>query len=147
MRELIMNKTFGVGIWRDELILLARIMLMLLFLIFGWKKLTDFAGTVGYFTQLGVPMPGVATAIAVLFELGIGIALMVGLLTRPLAILLSIYILGTGLIGHHFWTMHGMEQFEAEINFFKNISIIGGLILLYLTGAGRYSVDAKIGLP
>jgi len=142
-----MNKTFGVGIWRDELILLARIMLMLLFLIFGWKKLTDFAGTVGYFTQLGVPMPGVATAIAVLFELGIGIALMVGLLTRPLAILLSIYILGTGLIGHHFWTMHGMEQFEAEINFFKNISIIGGLILLYLTGAGRYSVDAKIGLP
>jgi putative oxidoreductase len=147
MRELIMNKAFAASIWRDELILLSRIALMLLFLIFGWKKVTEFSGTVGYFTQLGVPMPAVETVIALLVELGMGIALMVGLLTRPLAILLSIYILGTGLIGHHFWTMHGMEQFEAEINFFKNISIIGGLILLYLTGAGRYSIDAKIGLP
>jgi putative oxidoreductase len=39
-----------------------------------------------------------------------------------------------------------MDRVEAEINFFKNISVIAGLLLLYLTGAGRYSVDAKIKL-
>lgn len=39
-----------------------------------------------------------------------------------------------------------MERVEAEINFFKNVSIIAGLLLLYLTGSGRYSLDSKIKL-
>lgn len=42
--------------------------------------------------------------------------------------------------------MTGTEKVAAEINFYKNISIIGGLLLLYLTGAGKYAVGSWIKL-
>jgi len=58
-------------------------------------------------------------------------------------LLLALYTLGTALIGHHFWTMTGMEQYANMINFYKNISIIGGLLLLCATGPGKYSFDRK----
>ena len=141
-----MTKTFGADSVRDGVILLSRILLMLLFIIFGWEKLTGFTGTVGYFSQTGVPVPALAAVIAVVMEFFVGLAIVVGLFTRPLALILALYTLGTGIIGHHYWTMSGMARMEAEINFFKNISIIGGLFLLYLTGAGRYSIDARLGL-
>jgi putative oxidoreductase len=119
---------------------------MLLFVIFGWEKLIGFGGTVGYFAHTGVPLPALSAIIAVVMEFFVGIALILGLFTRPLALIMAIYTLGTALIGHHYWTMSGMARMENEINFFKNVSIIGGLLLLYLTGAGRYSIDARLGL-
>jgi putative oxidoreductase len=57
-----------------------------------------------------------------------------------------LYSLGTAIIGHHFWTMSGMERVEAEISFFKNVSIMAGLLLPYLMGPGRYSLESKIKL-
>lgn len=141
-----MTPTVGTGAARDAILLAARFLLMLLFVIFGWEKLTGFGGTIGYFAQIGVPLPALAALIAVAMEFFAGIAVMFGFLTRPLAILLALYTLGTGILGHHFWTMTGMARLEAEINFFKNISIIGGFLVLYVTGAGKYSVDARIGL-
>jgi putative oxidoreductase len=140
------TQTFGADTARDGLLLISRILLMLLFVIFGWEKLVGFGGTVGYFSQIGVPMPEASTVIAVVMEFFVGLAIILGLLTRPLALILAFYTLATGLLGHHFWTMSGMARMEAEINFFKNVSIMGGLFLLYLTGAGRYSVDAKLSL-
>jgi putative oxidoreductase len=79
-------------------------------------------------------------------ELAVGIAIVLGLLTRPLAVLLGLYTLATALLGHPFWTMSGVEQVGAEINFFKNVSIMSGLFVLYLTGAGRFSLDEKLNL-
>ncbi|MGE4482833.1 DoxX family protein [Acidocella sp.] len=125
----------------DTLILAARILLMALFLIFGWQKLTHFGFTIGYMAHTGAPMPTLAALISTVMELGVGLALLSGAFTRPLAPLMCLYTLGTGLIGHHYWTMSGMERFENEINFYKNLSIMGGLLLLSLTGAGRYSID------
>ena len=137
---------FGADRVRDGALLLARVLLCVLFLIFGWAKLTDFGSAVGDFTHAGVPHPGLATIVAIIVEFFVGILIVLGILTRPLAILLAFYTLGTALVGHPYWTMTGAEQLDAEINFYKNISIIGGLILLYVTGAGRYAVDAKFGL-
>jgi len=142
-----MGNTFGAEQVKDGLLLVSRILLMLLFVIFGWEKLFAYSQTVGYFAKIGVPMPGFATLIAVVMEFFVGLALILGLLTRPLAIVLAIYTLGTALLGHHFWTLPaGMPRVEAEINFYKNVSIIAGLFLLYLTGAGNYSIDSKIKL-
>ena len=50
----------------DELILAARLLLATLFLIFGWRKLRDFPGTVNQMVQLGVPTPVLAAAVATL---------------------------------------------------------------------------------
>ncbi|MCR2831797.1 DoxX family protein [Acidithiobacillus ferrooxidans] len=138
--------TFGSDKIKGEAILVARFLLVLLFLIFGWEKLTNYSGTVAYMQQVGAPMPPISTLVAIFMEFFVSLAIIVGIFTRPLAVLLAVYTLGTALIGHHYWTMTGMAHFEGEINFYKNISIIGGCFLLYVTGAGKYSLDAKFGL-
>jgi putative oxidoreductase len=128
---------------KDELILVARVLLMILFVIFGWSKLTGFSGTVGYMAAEGAPLPTISAIIAIVMEFFVGLALVVGFYTRPLALLFALYTLGTGLIGHHFWTMSDGERAANMINFYKNVSIMGGLLLLCVTGPGKYSVDRK----
>ena len=136
--------TFGSLRVRDEAILVARILLIVLFLVFGWAKLTDYSGTAGYMARTGAPVPSAAALVAIAVEVPVALAVALGVWTRPLALLLALYTLGTGLIGHPFWAMEGAARYANAINFYKNISIIGGFLLLYVTGPGRYSVDARL---
>jgi uncharacterized membrane protein YphA (DoxX/SURF4 family) len=46
------------------------------------------------------------------------------------------------LIGHRYWTLTGADQVARMDGFYKNLSIMGGFLLLYVTGAGKYSIDA-----
>jgi putative oxidoreductase len=131
---------------RDEAILIARILLAVLFLVFGWGKLTDYSGTVAYMTQSGAPLPSVAALAAIPIELFGAIALILGVWTRPLAVLFAFYTLATGLIGHRYWTMTGYAHFTNMTNFYKNVSLMGGFFLLYVTGAGKYSIAPRLGL-
>ena len=126
----------------DVLILAARLLLATLFLIFGWRKLMDFSGTVSQMVQLKAPAPVLAAAVATFMELPVAFAIAVGALTRPLALLMFLYALGTALIGHRFWTEKGTERVDSMDSFFKNLSIMGGFLLLFVTGPGKYSIDA-----
>jgi putative oxidoreductase len=114
----------------DELILAARLLLATLFLIFGWRKLRDFSGTVSQMVQLGVPTPVLAAGVATFMELPVAFAVAVGALTRTSALLLFLYTLGTALIGHRYWTMTGADQVDSMDSFYKNLSIMGGLLLV-----------------
>lgn len=127
---------------RDEVLLAARILIALLFLVFGWDKLTDYSGTVQYMIHVGAPLPRLASVVAIGMEFFVSIAIILGMATRPLAVLLAAYTLGTALIAHRYWSMTGVARFENEINFYKNISIIGGLFALYVTGPGRYAIGS-----
>lgn len=125
----------------DGILLAGRILLALLFLLFGWRKLFAYSGTVHFMIHLGAPLPTLATIVAIIMEAFVSIAIILGVATRPLAALMALYTLGTAVIGHHYWTLAGMDRFENEINFYKNVSIIGGFLVLYVAGAGRYSID------
>jgi uncharacterized membrane protein YphA (DoxX/SURF4 family) len=83
----------------DELILAARLLLTTLFLIFGWRKLRDYSGTISQMVQLGAPMPVLAAAAATFMELPVAFAVAIGAFVRPLALLLVLYTLGTALLG------------------------------------------------
>jgi putative oxidoreductase len=126
----------------NEVILVARLLLATLFLIFGWRKLTDYSGTVSQMMQLGVPTPVLAAVISILMELPVAFAVAVGAFTRPAALLMFLYTLGTALIGHRYWTVKGAGRVDSMDGFYKNLSIMGGFLLLYVTGAGTYSIDA-----
>ncbi len=128
---------------RDVILLLARILLMILFVLSGWSKLSGFEGTVGYMTSLGAPAPMLAAAVAVIMELLVGILLILGFYTRPLALLFALFVLGTALLGHPFWNMVEPERSANMTQFLKNLAIVGGLLLLALTGAGRFSLDRR----
>ena len=129
----------------DELILAARLLLATLFLIFGWRKLRDYSGTVSQMVQLGVPTPVLATVVAIFMELPVAFAVAVGAFARPSALLMFFYTLGTALIGHRYWTITGADRVDSMDGFYKNLSIMGGFLLLYTTGAGKYSIDALCG--
>ena len=130
----------------DEIILAARFLLATLFLIFGWRKLKDYSGTVSQIVQLGGPMPRLAAAVAIFMELPVAFAIAVGAFTRPSALLLFLYTLGTALIGHRYWKVTGADRVDSMDGFYKDLSIMGGLLLLYIAGAGKYSIDALRGI-
>jgi putative oxidoreductase len=91
--------------------------------------------------QLGVPMPVVAAAVATFMELPVAFAVAVGAFARPSALLMFFYTLGTALIGHRYWTVTGPDRVDSMDGFYKNLSIMGGFLLLYIHGAGKYSID------
>jgi putative oxidoreductase len=130
----------------NELILAARLLLATLFLIFGWRKLRDYSGTVSQMVQLGVPTPVMATIVAIVMELPVAFAVAVGAFTRPSAVLMALYALGTALIGHRYWTVKGADYVDSLDGFYKDLSIMGGFLLLSVTGAGKYSIDALFGI-
>jgi putative oxidoreductase len=130
----------------DEVILAARLFLAALFLIFGWRKLMDYPGTVNQMVRDRAPMPALAAAIAIFVELPVALAVAIGAFTRPSAVLFVFYTLGTSLIEHRYWAMKGPDQLDSMEAFYKNLAIIGGFLLLYVTGGGRFSVDVLCGI-
>jgi putative oxidoreductase len=125
----------------DEVILAARVLLATLFLIFGCRKLTDLSGTVSQMVHEGLHLPVLATVVSTFMELPVAFAVAVGAFTRPAAALMALYTLGTALIGHHYWTIKGVGYVDSMDNFYKNLGIMGGFLLLCITGPGKYSVD------
>jgi putative oxidoreductase len=124
----------------DVLILVARVLLMTLFVMTGWQKLNGFAGTVEYMKSSGVPWPKLATLISIVVEFFFGIGIILGVWTRVLASIFVAFTLGTALLGHRYWALEGTARHENLLNFYKNVSIAGGLLLLALAGPGRYAL-------
>lgn len=129
--------------YKDGLLLTARLLLVLLYLRFGLGKLFSFSATVDYMASADLPAPFLMTSIALVMELGVALAIVLGYYTRPLALVLLGYTLLAAIIGHPFWNMGGAARYDSMINFYKNISIAGGLLLLIVTGPGRYSFDKR----
>ena len=130
----------------NVVILAARLFLATLFLIFGWRKLRDYSGTVSQMVQDGLPLPILAAAVAIFMELPVAFAVAVGAFTRPSAVLLVLYTLATSLIEHRYWATTGADHVASMEAFYKNLSIMGGFLLLYITGAGKYSIDELWGI-
>src|ERR1700757_1725565 len=102
-----------IDVINDELILAARVFLATLFLIFGWRKLRDYSGTVSQMVRDRVPTPVAATAVAIFMELPVAFAVAIGAFTRPSSVLLVLYTAGTSLIEHRYWTVTGADQIAS----------------------------------
>jgi putative oxidoreductase len=124
----------------DAVILVGRVLLMILFIITGWQKLRDFDGTVAYMRTTAAPWPRMSALVAIVVEFFFGIGIVLGLWTRVLALVFAAFTLGTALLGHRYWRLNGAERHANLLNFYKNVSITGGLLLLVVTGGGRYAI-------
>ena len=130
----------------DEFILAARLLLATLFLIFGVRKVRDYSGTVAQMVQLGLPMPVLPTVVSIFMELPVAFAIAIGVFTRPAAALMALYSLGTAFIGHRYWTVKGADYVDSLDGFYKDLGLAGGFLLLFMTGPGKYSIDALLGI-
>ncbi len=125
--------------------LLARLLMAALFLPAGISKIGGFAGTAGYIGSVGLPMPELGAAIAILVEVGASILLIIGLFTRPAALVLAVFTLVASFFFHAFWSVPAEQAFMQSLMFWKNIGVVGGLLAITAFGAGAFSLDAKRG--
>ena len=129
--------------YQNVLNLIGRILIVALFLPAGFSKLTNFQGTVGYFSSLGMLTPSLAVIVAIMVELLGGIALLVGYKTRIVAFVIAVFTLAASIVGHPYWSVPADQAFVTQLLFFKNIAVIGGLLVLASSGAGKFSLDSK----
>jgi putative oxidoreductase len=121
----------------------ARLALVALFLPAGFGKLTGFAGTVGYISSVGLPLPSLAAAIAVVVEIVGGLALLAGFGTRIAALVLAAFTLVASFFFHAYWGVPADQAFMQQLLFFKNIAVVGGLLAIAANGAGAWSLDSR----
>jgi putative oxidoreductase len=125
----------------DGMALLGRVLLAALFIWSGWGKLNGFSGTAGFIGSKGLPMPQVLAALAVAVELGGGILLLIGLKARWVALALVVFLIVITPIFHNYWDAPAAQAQMQQINFMKNIAIIGGMFVVAAFGPGRFSID------
>jgi putative oxidoreductase len=118
--------------------LIGRVLLSVIFILSGFSKLAAPAMMIGYIGSVGLPLPQVALALAIIVEIGGGLALIAGYRTRTVAAVLAAFSVVTALAFHN--ALADQNQF---IHFFKNIAMAGGLLQVVAFGAGRFSLDAR----
>ncbi|HKM97015.1 MAG TPA: DoxX family protein [Buttiauxella sp.] len=118
----------------DAGVLVARILMPILFIVAGWGKISGYAGTQQYMEAMGVP--GFLLPLIILLELGGGLAILFGFLTRTTAIITAVFTILTALLFHS-----DFSQGPNSIMYMKNFSIAGGYLLLAIFGPGAYSID------
>ncbi|WP_099074126.1 DoxX family protein [Proteus alimentorum] len=120
--------------FEDIALLIARILMPILFISAGYGKISGYEGTQQYMQAMGVP--GFLLPLTILLELGGGLAILFGFLTRTTAIFTAVFTLLTALLFHSNFA-EGMNQ----LMFMKNMTIAGGYLLLVITGPGKWSLD------
>ena len=123
--------------------LLGRIAIAALFLPAGLNKLMGVEATTGYFASLGLPAAAVFVWVVIAIEILGGLALILGYHTCLVAIALAVFTLLASIAGHAFWAAPADAAFIAQLLFFKNIAVIGGLLVLASSGAGSISIDGR----
>ncbi|MDO8458791.1 MAG: DoxX family protein [Burkholderiaceae bacterium] len=121
----------------------ARLAMVALFLPAGIGKLTGFAGTVGYISSVGLPLPTLAAAVALIVEIVGSLALLAGFGTRIAALVLAGFTLVASFFFHNYWGVPADQAFMQQLLFFKNIAVVGGLLAIAANGAGAWSLDAR----
>jgi len=122
---------------------LGRVLLSLLFITSGIRKISGFDGTVGYIASKGLPLPQVAAAGTIFVEVVVGIALLIGFKARLSALIIAAFTVAASVVFHNYWAVPAEQVMMQQINFYKNLSIVGGLLFVAAFGAGPLSVDNR----
>jgi putative oxidoreductase len=128
---------------KSPLALTGRILLALMFVMSGFGKLTNIAGTAGYIASGGLPMASVLVVLVGALELFGGLALAVGFKARWAALALGLFTLLASALFHRFWAVAADQQMVQQLMFMKNISVAGGMFIVAALGAGPLSIDNR----
>jgi putative oxidoreductase len=123
--------------------LAARILIAQIFIASGLGKIMDWSGTEASMASRGMFWIPLFLLGAIVFELAGGLSLALGYKARLGALLLIVFLIPTTLVFHNFWTYPPEEQKLQMIMFMKNLSILGGLLMVLTYGPGLLSVDAR----
>jgi putative oxidoreductase len=126
--------------WRDFLLLVARVLMGWIFVASGWRKLMDIPGFVK--TMPRRDLPELLGYIAPPVEFIGGVCLLLGFATRYAALVMLLFVIIASFSSHRYWNFTDPAQYTNQSShFWKNVAIKGGLLLLFITGAGRFALD------
>jgi putative oxidoreductase len=129
---------------------LAGVLTSIVFIVFGYLQFTSigaytnnpavvkFVGTIG-----GVVPPLVIAYLVAAVDLFGGLLILLGYQTRIATVVLIIFVILTIFFAHPFWNFEGAPRAANQVQFYKNLVIVGALIMLFVHGPGRYSLDNR----
>ena len=113
------------------LIFVARFLMAFIFIVSGIGKLTNFSATESMLASQGIPLAPVVTAIVIAMELGGGLMLLFSPWPGWAALVLFVYLIPVTVMIHNFWASPPDQHQMQEIQFLKNLAIMGGLLAFY----------------
>ena len=127
----------------DLVYAVGRVALIAVFIKSGLEKLIDPSGLAGMLSAKAFPMPKVLAYAAGVTEVVLGALVAVGFQARLAAFGLFAFTIVATLIAHNYWDMTGPARRANEVNFWKNVAIMGGLLMVAATGAGRFAFGRR----
>lgn len=123
--------------------LAGRVLLATIFVVSGFGKITGFEGTAGYMASKGMPMPQLLLAGAIVVELVGGLLLVAGWKARWAALAIFLFLIPATLVFHNPAGLDAQAAQGQMIHLMKNLSIMGGMLLVAAFGPGAWSVDRR----
>jgi putative oxidoreductase len=124
-----------------RIVLAGRILLVALFVFSGATKLFDVSGTAAHIQSKGLPAPAALAATAGLVEALCGLMVIIGWRTRIALIALILFTCAATIMFHDFWNYAGREMINQMLHAFKNVAMIGGMLVLFGVGPGNISAE------
>ena len=117
--------------------LVGRIFISLIFLLAGVGKIFNYEGTIGYMESYGIP--GYLLIPAIVIEILFPLLVIIGYKTKFSAMILSLFAILLAIIFHTDFS----NQMQL-MSFLKNFAIAGGFLIIFVRGAGKYSIDQRL---
>jgi len=128
---------------------ISRVLISAVFIVFGYIQFTHIGNYIANPTVIkvagwtGILTPTIIAYLVATIDLFGGILILVGYQTRWVSIVLIVFVALTCVLVHHFWDMEGPARAANQGNFYKNLALIGALLLLYVNGPGTCSLEHR----
>jgi putative oxidoreductase len=133
---------------RGPLTVLGRLLLCTIFVLAAvGNKIPHFSDVAKIMDAAGVPAPQLLLVGAIVFLVAGSLSVILGYKARLGATLLLTFLVLASYYFHPFWKLEGEAQQEQMIQFMKNLSMMGAMLMIMANGSGPMSVDARLAKP
>ena len=130
------------SLWQGAVVVLGRFFFALIFLMAGANHFSR--QTIGYAASQGVPLASIAVPLSGVLAIAGGLSVLLGYRARLGAWLIALFLVPVTLVMHKFWLVQDPMMAQIQmILFMKNVSMLGGALLISQLGAGPFSLDAR----
>lgn len=123
--------------------LAGRILITAIFFVSGYHKIIGFSAVAGMMGNMGLPLPELLVAGAIVFELGGALMVLLGWHARWGALLLAVFTIPATLLFHNFWAVDASQYQNQSSHFMKNLAILGALAYIMAMGSGPFSLKSQ----
>jgi putative oxidoreductase len=128
--------------WQGAVVVLGRFFFALIFLMAGANHFNK--QTIGYAASQGVPLAAIAVPLAGVLAIGGGLSILLGYRAKLGAWLIVLFLVLVTPTMHKFWGVADPNVAQLQmIMFLKNVSMLGGALLISQFGSGPFSLDAR----